>query len=129
MTDRILDISDRPARLTARGGLLVIDFGKPWGASKRDAAGVNTSGQESHNPLTPSSAEDGSRVARDPESGLRARDTQSQTVPFADIAVLVTSHPQISFTQAVLAGLADAGGMFIVSNEKHLPAAMMLPLS
>ena len=129
MTDRILDISDRPARLTARGGLLVIDFGKPWGASNRDAAGVNTSGQESHNPLSPPSAKDGSHVARDPESGLRARDTQSHTIPFADIAVLVTSHPQISFTQAVLAGLAAAGGMFIVSDEKHLPAAMMLPLS
>ena len=87
------------------------------------------SGQESHDHPAPSSAEEGSRVARDPESGLRARDTQSHTIPFADIAVLVTSHPQISFTQAVLAGLAAAGGMFIVSNEKHLPAAMMLPLS
>lgn len=102
MTDRILDISDRPARLTARGGLLVIDFGNPW---------------------------DAARPARDPESGLRARDTQSHTIPFADIAVLVTSHPQISFTQAVLANLAAAGGMFIVSDEKHLPAAMLLPLS
>jgi CRISPR-associated protein Cas1 len=60
---------------------------------------------------------------------LRARDTQTQTIPFADVAVLVTSHPQISFTQAVLSGLAAAGGMFIVSNEKHLPAAMLLPLS
>jgi hypothetical protein len=35
MSDRILDISDRPARLTARGGLLVIDFGKPWETSRR----------------------------------------------------------------------------------------------
>ncbi len=129
MTDRILDISDRPARLTARGGLLVIDFGKPWGTSHRDAAGVHTSGRESHSPLPSPSAEDGSHFARDPESGLRARDTPSHTIPFADIAVLVTSHPQISFTQAVLAGVAAAGGMFIVSNEKHLPAAMMLPLS
>jgi CRISPR-associated protein Cas1 len=126
MTDRILDISDRPARLTARGGLLIIDFGKPWDASKRGEAGEN---RESHHPLTPSSAEEGSHVARDPESGLRARDTQSQTIPFADIAVLVTSHPQVSFTQAVLANLAASGGMFIVSNEKHLPAAMMLPLA
>jgi CRISPR-associated protein Cas1 len=125
MTDRILDISDRPARLTARGGLLVIDFGKPWEASKRGEAGEN---RESPHP--PSlSAEEGSRVARDPESGLRVRNTQSQTIPFADIAVLVTSHPQISFTQAVLANLAAAGAMLIVSNEKHMPAAMMLPLA
>jgi CRISPR-associated protein Cas1 len=116
MTDRILDISDRPARLTARGGLLVVDFGKPWGDSGHGGAGTAAPGE-------------GSPVARDPESGLRARDTESHTIPFADIAVLVTSHPQISFTQAVLAGLAAAGGMFIVSNEKHLPAAMLLPLS
>jgi CRISPR-associated protein Cas1 len=116
MSDRILDISDRLARLTARGGLLAIDFGKPWEKASRGDA--------------PDSGADGaSRVARDPESGLRARDTQTHTVPFADIAVLVTSHPQISFTQAVLAGLAAAGGLLIVSNEKHLPAAMMLPLS
>jgi CRISPR-associated protein Cas1 len=120
MTDRILDISDRPARLTARGGLLVIDLGRPWGAS--------SSGEDLH-PPAPSSTEEGSRDGRDPESGLRARDTETQTIPFADIAVLVTSHPQISFTQAVLAGLAAAGGMLIVSNEKHLPAAMLLPLS
>jgi CRISPR-associated protein Cas1 len=122
MTDRILDISDQPARLTASGGLLVINFGKQWDTPRRGEA-------ETHHPPTPSSAEEGGRVARDPESGLRARETQTQTIPFADIAVLVTSHPQISFTQAVLAGLAAAGSMFIVSNEKHLPAAMLLPLS
>jgi len=129
MTDRILDISDRPARLTASGGLLVIDFGKPWGASPGGEGATRVSEREPRHPPTPSSEEEGNRVARDPESGLRARDAQTQTIPFADIAVLVTSHPQISFTQAVLAGLAAAGGMFIVSNEKHLPAAMLLPLS
>jgi len=118
MTDLILDISDRPARLTARGGLLVIDFGKPWASSHHGEAPAGTGGPS-----------EGSHVARDPESGLRARHTQSHTIPFADIAVLVTSHPQISFTQAVLANLAAAGGMLIVSNEKHLPAAMLLPLS
>jgi CRISPR-associated protein Cas1 len=116
MTDRILDISDRPARLTARGGLLVVDFSKPIGTSSTDES--------------PSArAEEAGRVPRDPESGLRARDQQTHTVPLAEIAVLVVSHPQVSFTQAVLACLAAAGGMFIVSNEKHLPAAMMLPLS
>jgi CRISPR-associated protein Cas1 len=118
MTDRILDISDRPARLTARGGLLVIDLAKSWGASSHCEA-----------PAATPAPGDGSPVARDPESGLRARDSQSQSIPFADIAVLITSHPQISFTQAVLAGLAAAGGMFIVSDERHLPAAMLLPLS
>jgi CRISPR-associated endonuclease Cas1 subtype II len=129
MTDRILDISDRPARLTASGGLLVIDFGKPRETTRWGEAGAPAAVRESHHRPATSSAKEGSSVPRDPESGLRARDTQRQTIPFADIAVLVTSHPQISFTQAVLAGLAAAGGMFIVSNEKHMPAAMLLPLS
>jgi CRISPR-associated protein Cas1 len=118
MTDRILDLSDRPARLTARGGLLVIDFGNP----RPDSECAETQTEKS----VPG---DSRKVARDPESGLRARDGQTHTIPFADIAVLITSHPQITFTQGVLAGLAAAGGMFIVSDEKHLPAAMLLPLS
>lgn len=130
MTDRILDISDRPARLTARGGLLVIDFGKPWKISRRtETTPVGATSPSPQNLAAEDTGATQGKRPRDPESGLRARDTQSHTIPFADIAVLVTSHPQISFTQAVLANLAAAGGMLIVSNEKHLPAAMLLPLS
>ena len=51
-----------------------------------------------------------------------------QTVPLADIAVLIAAHPQISFSHAVLSGLAEAGGMFIACNEKRMPCAMLLPL-
>jgi len=65
---------------------------------------------------------------RDPESGLRARGAQEQTIPLADIAVLIAAHPQISFSHAVLAGLAEAGGMFIACNPKRMPCAMLLPL-
>lgn len=97
MTERILDFSERPARLNVRNGLLVIDL---------------------------SSGHSG----RDPESGLRARDAQAQSIPLADIAVLIAAHPQISFSHAVLAGLAEAGGMFIACNERRMPCAMLLPL-
>ena len=97
MTERILDFSERPARLNVRNGLLVID---------------SASGQ----------------TGRDPESGLRARPAQEQTIPLADIAVLIAAHPQISFSHAVLSGLAEAGGMFIACNEKRMPCAMLLPL-
>lgn len=82
MNDRILDISERPARLSVRNGLLAIDFG---------------AGEE-------------------------------HTLPLVDVAVLIASHPQISYTQAVLAGLAEAGAMFIACNGKQMPAAMLLPL-
>ncbi len=114
MTDRILDISDRPARLSVRNDLLVIEFPSVAVASSPPTAGGETGGTAAR--------------ARDPDSGLRARDAQTQTVPLADIAVLITSHPQISYTHAVLAGLAAVGGIFIACNEKHMPAAMMLPL-
>jgi CRISPR-associated protein Cas1 len=40
----------------------------------------------------------------------------------------VISHPQVSITQAALAGLAQAGGIAIVCDERHMPAAMLLPL-
>lgn len=52
----------------------------------------------------------------------------STTLPLADIAVLVVSHPQVSYTQAVLAGLARAGAAFVACDERHMPAAMLLPL-
>ena len=50
------------------------------------------------------------------------------TVPLEEIAVVVVSHPQVTYSHAVLAGLAEAGGMLIACDSKHLPAAMMLPL-
>ena len=82
MTDRILEISDEPARLAVRNSLLVI----------RRASG------------------------------------EEVTIPLADLAVLVVSHPQVSYTQAVLAGLVAQGGAFVTCNPQHLPVGMLLPL-
>lgn len=50
------------------------------------------------------------------------------TVPLADIAVVVVSHPQVSYTQAVLSELAQAGGTFVACNRQHLPVGMFVPL-
>ncbi len=130
MTERILDISDRPARLSVRNDLLVIEFPCVAAASP-PPAGISGESGDDTSPLRPAGEETGvtvKRRARDPDSGLRARDTQAQTVPLADLAVLIVSHPQVSFTHAVLAGIAQAGGIFIACNEKHMPAAMLLPL-
>lgn len=41
---------------------------------------------------------------------------------------MIASHPQITYSQAVLAGLAEAGGIFVACNQKHMPIAMLLPL-
>ena len=50
------------------------------------------------------------------------------TLPLTDIAVLIVSHPQVRYTQAVLAGLAHAGAAFVACDDRHMPAAMLLPL-
>ncbi|HET7099684.1 MAG TPA: type II CRISPR-associated endonuclease Cas1 [Terriglobia bacterium] len=110
MTERILDFSERPARLSVRNGLLVIDIGER-SALPREGEALPYE-----------------KNGRDPESGLRNRGLQEQTIPLADIAVVIVAHPQISFSHAVLSGLAEAGGMFIACNQKRMPCAMLLPL-
>ena len=56
------------------------------------------------------------------------RAAEVHTVPLEEIAVVVVSHPQVTYSHAVLPGLAAAGGILIACDSKHLPAAMMLPL-
>ena len=50
-------------------------------------------------------------------------------VPLEDLAVVVVSHPQVSFTQAVLSELASAGGVFVSCDSKRMPVGLMLPLA
>jgi|SRR5579863_180227 len=57
-----------------------------------------------------------------PEAG------EPQTLPLEEIAVLVAAHPRVTFTLAVVAGLARHGGLLVTCDEKRQPAAMMLPL-
>lgn len=82
MINRILDLSESPARLTVRHKNLVVE------------------------PL----------------------DQQPTTMPLSDIAVLVVSHPQVHYTHAVLAGLAECGGIFVTCGPNRLPIGMLLPL-
>jgi CRISPR-associated protein Cas1 len=82
MTDRLIDISEGPARLKIRNELLVIE---------REGC-------------------------------------DDYTVPLPELGVLVVSNPQVSYTQAVLSGIAAAGGAFVACDEKHTPVGMLLPL-
>ena len=50
------------------------------------------------------------------------------SVPLEDIAVVLVSHPQVTFSQAVLEGLAEHGAVLIACNRKSLPVGMYLPL-
>ncbi|WP_339686455.1 type II CRISPR-associated endonuclease Cas1 [Gimesia maris] len=83
MLNRILDISEAPARLKVRLEQLVIDT-------------------------------------------LQAQ--QPVTIPIAEIAVLIVSHPQVTYTQRVLSSLVKEGGVFITCDERRLPNGMLVPL-
>ncbi|MCL2624435.1 MAG: type II CRISPR-associated endonuclease Cas1 [Planctomycetaceae bacterium] len=50
------------------------------------------------------------------------------SVPLEDIAVVLVSHPQVTFSQAVLEGLAEHGAVLIACDRKSLPVGMYLPL-
>ena len=83
VADRILDISDEPARLTVKYKQLVIE---------RDGVQVGS-------------------------------------MPLAEIAAVAVSNPCVSFTQAVLAGLAEAGAPLVICDHRHLPVGMLLPIA
>ena len=59
---------------------------------------------------------------------IERNENDTVTVPFADIAVVVVSHPQVSYTQAVLSRLSAEGSIFIACDEHRLPVGMLLPL-
>ena len=60
---------------------------------------------------------------------LEAGDDAPARIPLEDVAVIVASHPQVSYTQAVLAELIAEGGAFVACDKNRLPVGMLLPLA
>lgn len=83
MTDRLIDLSDQPARLRVRHEQLLIE---------RDGY-------------------------------------PAVSVPLNELAAVILANPQVSITQAALAGLMRCGGSIIVCDEQRLPAGLMLPIN
>ncbi len=54
---------------------------------------------------------------------------QEVTVPLAELAAVILTHPQITCTRTVLSGLAEAGAVVVACDDRFLPVAMMLPLT
>ncbi len=128
MNDRVLDFSEQPAFLSVRNRLLVIRL-RPVAAASDRRAVAPVSPPAACSQGGPAGEDTG--ATEESETGLRSertKDPDEHTIPLEDIAVVIASHPQISYTQTVLAGLAAAGGIFVACNEKHLPIAMLLPL-
>ena len=49
-------------------------------------------------------------------------------IPLDDVAVVIVSHPQVSYTQAVLSELVSHGGTFVTCDKSRMPNGMLLPL-
>jgi CRISPR-associated protein Cas1 len=64
---------------------------------------------------------------RDGLLAIACEGQELQRIPIADIAVIMASHRQVVFTQSVVAALAKAGGVLVCCDERHHPAAMLLP--
>jgi CRISPR-associated protein Cas1 len=67
------------------------------------------------------STENGLLVIRRPEQPV-------ETAPLADVAAIVASHRQVVFTQNLVAAMAKAGCVLVCCDERHHPAAMLLPI-
>jgi CRISP-associated protein Cas1 len=134
MNDRVIDLSEQAAFLSVRNGLLVIRVGPVAQRSQSNAAAVHQNGSAAGSEDGPS-ATNSAGTGGDEGTGNTAtyrceqpKDSNEHAVPLEEIAVIVASHAQITYTNAVLAGIAAAGGIFIACNEKHMPLGMLLPL-
>jgi len=57
------------------------------------------------------------------------RDGQPETtLPLEDVAVIVVSHPQAVFTNAVYSEFLKLGGTVVLCDQHHNPAGLLLPL-
>lgn len=66
------------------------------------------------------------------ENGLLVikRDNQDAvSLPLAEFAAVVLSHPQITCSRAALTGLVTAGAVVVTCDDHHLPVGMLLPLT
>lgn len=58
-----------------------------------------------------------------------AENGPSTSIPFEDVAVVLVSHPQVTFSQSVLDELIRNGGVLVACNRKSLPVGMLVPLA
>lgn len=57
------------------------------------------------------------------------QESSSTTVPLNEAAVVVVSQGQVTFSNSVISGLLEAGGMLVICNRNFLPVGMLLPLA
>ncbi|WP_169579899.1 type II CRISPR-associated endonuclease Cas1 [Rubritepida flocculans] len=58
---------------------------------------------------------------------IAREDGSAPTVPVQDLALLVVDNPQVTYTHALLAALAEAKVATILCGADHMPAGVILP--
>lgn len=51
------------------------------------------------------------------------------SIPVEDIGLLILDHPQISLTHGLINALTENNSAILVCNDRHLPAALMVPMT
>ena len=57
-----------------------------------------------------------------------SRDGEEHSIPFEDIGFLILDNPRITCSQSVFRRCAEHKVALIITDEKHLPASLLLPL-
>ncbi len=56
------------------------------------------------------------------------RESEENSIPLEDIGFLILDNPQITCSQSVFRHCAENNVALIITDEKHLPASLLLPL-
>lgn len=59
---------------------------------------------------------------------IQREHSQISSVPIEDLAALIIDHPQTRISQVLLADLLTSNVMVVISDRKHQPTGMLLPL-
>jgi len=59
---------------------------------------------------------------------VKREEAEPVTIPLEDVAVVVVSHPSVTYSHAVLSELMRHGGVFVTCDQRRMPSGMMLPL-
>ncbi len=57
------------------------------------------------------------------------RESKTCRVPLSEASVIIVSQGQVTFSNSVLTGILEAGGMLVICNRNFLPVGMLLPLT
>ncbi len=65
---------------------------------------------------------------KDMQMLIEAEEREKVTIPIEDIGIVILDNPQIIISQALLSSLIENNAAILISDEKHLPFGLTLPL-